>query len=247
MMAPQLRPYQQEVVTKFDTAVAAGRRRILLAMPTGSGKTVVLGEIVATAQAEKRSVLFLAHRRELITQASAKLHAVSVDHGIIQAGFPTRPSEPVQVASVQTLYARAVRSRRIDLPTADLVIVDEAHHCAARTYDRIIKNYPDAVLLGVTATPCRGDGRGLGRIFEAIIEGPSVETLIREGYLVLTRVYAPSRPDLSGVKVERGDFVESQLAERVDTPKLVGDIVEHWLKLSGRRPTVVFATGVAHS
>ncbi len=192
-------------------------------------------------------VLFLAHRRELIHQTSRKLHDLGIDHGILLPGYPVRLHEPVQVASVATLHARAVRSNLIEMPPADVVIVDEAHHVRARSYMRILEAYPKAVVLGLTATPCRGDGRGLGSVFESLIECPSVAELIEGGFLVPTKVYAPSQPDLKGIRVERGDYVESQLAERVNTHKLVGDIVEHWLRLAERRPTVVFATGVEHS
>jgi superfamily II DNA or RNA helicase len=135
----------------------------------------------------------------------------------------------------------------MELPPADLLWIDEAHHCPAETYRKIIEAYPDAVLLGTTATPCRGDGRGLGGIFEVIVETPQVAELINQGYLVGTRVYAPVDPDLSGVHTERGDYVESQLAERMDQARLVGDIVEHWHKLGERRKTVAFATSVPHS
>jgi DNA repair protein RadD len=127
------------------------------------------------------------------------------------------------------------------------VIVDEAHHCRARTYQKILDAYPNAIIVGLTATPCRGDGRGLGNVFEVMIECPPVADLIDDGYLVGTKVYAPSRPDLTGVRVERGDYVEAQLASRMNTGALVGDIVTHWFRLSERRQTVVFATGVAHS
>jgi len=112
---------------------------------------------------------------------------------------------------------------------------------------RILEAYPDAVVLGLTATPCRGDGRGLGNVFDTLVECPSVAELIECQFLVGTRVYAPSQPDLKGVRVERGDYAEAQLAERVNTDKLVGDIIEHWHRLAERRKTVVFATGVAHS
>jgi superfamily II DNA or RNA helicase len=191
--------------------------------------------------------LVLAHREELIQQASRKLHDVGIDHGIIKAGYTTRFGERVQVASVQTLYARAVRGCAIDLPTADLVVVDECHHIRARTYQQILDGYPEAVVLGVTATPCRGDGKGLGNVFDVLIESATVAELIAGGYLVKARVYAPSRPDLTGVQIRAGDYVESQLAQRVDKPELVGDIVTHWLKLAAARTTIVFATSVAHS
>src|SRR6185437_11322324 len=100
---------------------------------------------------------------------------------IILADHPSRPGAPVQVASVPTLHTRAIRARSIDMPPAELVIIDEAHHCRAATYRRITESYPHAVILGITATPCRGDGRGLGGSFDVLIEGPSVAELTREG------------------------------------------------------------------
>ncbi len=247
MTAPQLRPYQSDTIARLHAEAAGGRRRILIVAPTGSGKTVIAGALIAEAVSRRQRVLFLAHRRELIQQASAKLHGVSVDHGIVQAGFPTRPGEPVQIGSVQTLHARAVRSTAMEMPPAEVVVVDEAHHVRARTYQQILRAYPGAIIIGLTATPCRGDGRGLGDDFEVLIESASVAQLIEGGYLVPTKVYAPSEPDLKGIKIEKGDYAVGQLEERVNRPKLVGDIVEHWLRLAERRPTVVFATGVSHS
>jgi superfamily II DNA or RNA helicase len=102
-------------------------------------------------------------------------------------------------------------------------------------------------LLGLTATPCRGDGRGLGGIFETIVECPQVAQLIERGYLVKTRVYAPVDPDLKGVRTVAGDYNKVQLAERMDQPNLIGDIVTHWHKYGDRRKTVVFAVSVGHS
>jgi DNA repair protein RadD len=244
-----LRPYQTDVIAKFHEAVEAGCRRIILVAPTGSGKTVIGASIIDNLLHNniKMSVLVLAHRREIISLTSQKLHAAGVAHGIIQAGFPTRPNEPVQVASIQTLWTRAMNIGSMDLPAADLLVIDECHHAPAQTYRKIIEAYPRALLLGLTATPCRGDGRGLGGIFEVIVECPQVAELIAQGYLVKTRVYAPVDPDLRGVETRVGDYVESQLAERMDQAKLVGDIVEHWHKFGERRKTVVFAVSVEHS
>jgi DNA repair protein RadD len=245
--APSLRPYQAAVIERVATEIAAGRRRVLLVAPTGSGKTVIAGALVADAVARNHRVLFLAHHRELIGQASRKVHAAGVDHGIIMPGFPMRLGEPVQVASIASLHARAIRSNTIELPPADLIVVDEAHHCRAQTYKRILEAYPNATIIGLTATPCRGDGRGLGKVFDVIVECPSVAELTAGNYLVPARIYASSQPDLTGVRVTHGDYAEGQLAERVDTPKLIGDVVSHWHRLSGRRRTVLFAAGVAHS
>lgn len=243
----ELREYQIDVLNRIDAAVATGTRRIILVAPTGSGKTVMAADLINRNLEAGRRILFMAHRRELISQAAKKLFDVGVDSGIIQAGFPMRVGEPVQVASVQTLWARAMRGSAIELPPANVVIVDEAHRAMARTYRKIIDEFPAAIIIGLTATPCRGDGRGLGSIFEAIIECPSTDELIKGGYLVPTKVYAPSTPNLKGVKIVAGDYVENQLSERVDKPQLVGDIVTHWLKLANGRKTIVFAVDVAHS
>ena len=175
--------------------------------PTGAGKTVIAAEIISKAVANGKRVLVMGHTREIIKQISTKLFAHDIAHGVIQAGFMTRPDASVQVASIQTLWA-AMRAIRMELPSADLLIIDEAHHCPANTYRKIIDAYPQAVLIGLTATPCRGDGRGLGGIFDRIIECPQVADLIAEKYLVKTRVYAPFDPDLQGVETRVGDYVE---------------------------------------
>src|SRR5262249_24909659 len=157
--------------------------------------------IIQNYAAQRRGVLVLAHRHEIITQTSDKLNAYGVRHGIIQAGLNDRlrPMECEQVASIQTLHSRAMRTDTMALPPADLRVVDETHHAPATTYKKIIEAYPNTVLLGLTATPCRGDGRGLGGIFDAMIACPQIAALISGGYLVKTRVYAPVDPDLKGV------------------------------------------------
>ena len=132
------------------------------------------------------------------------------------------------------------------MPAADLIIVDECHHAPANTYSKIINHYPEAKVLGLTATPCRGDGRGLGGHFSKIVEAPQIAELIVEGHLVRSRVYAPSGPTLrasiSPRRLRRG-----RTGRRMDTPKLVGDLVSHWIKFGERRRTIVFAVNVAHS
>jgi DNA repair protein RadD len=243
----ELRNYQIQVKDDVHRAIETGRRRVLAVAPTGSGKTVVGAEIIRDAVADGRRVLLLSHTREIIRQTSIKLYSYGIEHGIIQAGLVANPERPVQVASIQTLWTRAMRLERMPLPPADLLIVDECHHCPAETYRTIIAEYPHAVLFGMTATPCRGDGRGLGGIFDIIVETPQVAELIEQGYLVRTRVYAPIDPDLRGVETRQGDYVESQLAGRMDRDNLVGDIVSHWHRYGERRKTVAFAVNVAHS
>jgi superfamily II DNA or RNA helicase len=230
----ELRPYQNDVLAEVDQLIAAGTRRIIIVAPTGAGKTVIAADIIQSAHINGQRALVLAHTREIIRQTSAKLFEHGIKHGIIQAGFMLRPDEPVQVASIQTLWSR-MRTNRMELRPADLLIIDEAHHCPATTYRKIIDAYPNAVLIGLTATPCRGDGRGLGGIFDTIIECPQVAELIAQKYLVRTRVFAPVEPDLKGVETRVGDYVEAQLAERMDRANLVGDIVSHWHRYGERR------------
>jgi DNA repair protein RadD len=247
MTAPILRPYQAEVIARVEAEIAAGQRRILLVAPTGSGKTVIAAAIIASAAEAGRRILVIAHRREIVTQTHAKLYATGVDAGIIQAGFPPRLRECVQVASIQTLHARAIRGSAMEMPPADILVIDEAHHARAATYQATIDAYPSAIVIGLTATPCRRDGRGLGNIFEVLLECPQVAALVEQKFLVRSKVFAPSQPDLKGVRTERGDYVEAQLAERMDQAQLVGGIVEHWHKFGEGRPTVCCATGVEHS
>jgi DNA repair protein RadD len=181
----QERPYQTNVIAEFMRTTATFNRIILVA-PTGSGKTVIGGSIIKEYVARHRLVLVLCHRAEIINQTVAKLRELGLWVGIIwaEAGrLDVQPLAPVQVASIPTLHARAIRTERMQLPDANLIVVDEAHHVRARTWREIL----DATILGLTATPCRGDGRGLGGIFETMIECPQVAELIELKYLVKSR------------------------------------------------------------
>jgi DNA repair protein RadD len=242
-----LHQFQRDAVAEIERHIAEGRLKLLLVAPTGSGKTIIASELIRRWVVQYHRVLFLAHRREIIDQTSAKLTANSVRHGIIMSAVDPRPMEPVQVASIDTLHVRGVRSEAMDLPPADLVIFDEAHRARGRTREHLISLYPEAALLGMTATPCRGDGRGLGNLFDVMIEVPQIAELIVGGFLVKSRVYAPVDPDLRGVRTQQGDYVISQLAGRMNTAGLVGDLVEHWHKYGETRRTIVFAVDVAHS
>src|SRR5262245_4682209 len=166
---------------EIERNFAQGERSILAQLPTGGGKTVVASEIIR--RHELSGVLFIAHRSETIDQTSEKLTANGVHHGIIQSGKDERlrPMARVQVASIQTLHARAIRSNAMELPLAGLIIIDEAHHAPAMTYTKVLQRYPNAKVLGLTATPCRGDGRGLGGIFDRLIIGLQVSILIEKG------------------------------------------------------------------
>jgi DNA repair protein RadD len=132
-------------------------------------------------------------------------------------------------------------------PAADLIFIDEAHHVPAKSYLDLIEAYPSARIIGLTATPCRGDGRGLGGVFESMVDLVQVQDLIDKGFLVPTKVYAAPPPNLKGVGTAQGDYIGSQLAAKMDTDRLVGNILVEWMKRAEGRKTVVFASGVGHS
>jgi DNA repair protein RadD len=247
--ARHLRPYQTEVVDRVEDLLGSAARPLIVA-PTGSGKTVIAAEIINRVVARGGRVLVIAHRREIITQTRDKLIAAGVTPGIVLAGFERelRPMAAVQVAGIQTLHTRAMRSNKMPMPAATLVVIDEAHHARAKTYQAVIDAYPDALIIGLTATPVRGDGRGLGNIFTELVEAPQIPDLIKLGHLVSTKVFAPVEKDVAkGVRTQTGDYVISALSARMNTDALVGDVVADWLKHGERRKTVAFACDVAHS
>lgn len=229
----QLRSYQSRAVT---AVLAARRDRPILVAPTGSGKTVM-----GVAITERFSrVLWLAHRKELIEQAAAHLRVNGAFVGIIKAGVAPAPLARIQVASVQSLARR-------DNPPADLVVVDECHHSTADGYRRILRAYPDAMIVGLTATPFRLDGRGLGSMFGKIIVAATTAELCDQGFLHAPRVWASSAPDLRGVRTTAGDYNLGDLSRRVNDSGLTGDIVQTWRRRADGRRTVVFAVDVSHS
>jgi DNA repair protein RadD len=244
-----LRDCQLDSVDRLRDSVRDGNRAILLGAVTGFGKTVVAAHVIRSAVEKGKSVLFLAHRQELVYQCSEKLRKFEVPHGIIMAGELPTWSCSVQVASKDTLYARAFRSKKIDLPPADLVIPDEAHRSMSKTWLRLLNHYRDAgsTVIGLTATPARGDGRGLGEFYQDIVYGASYGELISLGFLVPTRVFAPYRPNLKGISITNGDYNQTELGKRMDKAVLVGDIYENWAGVAYDRPTILFASSVDHS
>src|SRR5262249_31516934 len=144
----ELRSYQLDVVGRIEQALGE-RRKVLLVAPTGSGKTVVAAGIINRAVASYKTALFLAHRREIIMQTSGKLTAAGVRHGIIMAGVEPRPMESVQIASIDTLHVRGVRSNAMPLPPPDLLIFDEANRPRGRTREQLIPLSPKPAFLGM--------------------------------------------------------------------------------------------------
>jgi len=246
-MSYELRQYQKDTLNKLVKSHRSGKKRIILQAPTGAGKTVMAAALVQYFKDKGKSILFLAHRRELITQASEKLNMSGISHGIIMADHRTDDRHTVQIASVDTLRARAINNKKMELPEADVIFIDEAHRSLSETYLKLIGLYKDSLLVGLTATPIRAGGEGLGYVYDDMVTAPSIKELTKQGSLVDVKYYSPSVPDLKGVGVVGGDFNGKSLNERMDQPKLVGDIVSTWLHLAKDKQTIVFAAGVKHS
>src|SRR4051794_18998272 len=139
-----LRPYQEDIVQQISRVIQGGIKRLLVVMPTGAGKTVVFSEI--TKNHNSGGTLIISHRTEIIDQTCAKLAALGLHYGVIQGGKEKklRPLASIQVASIQTLHARAIRGNSMLRPRADLIILDECHHAPASTYQKMLEKYPNA-------------------------------------------------------------------------------------------------------
>lgn len=237
-----LRLYQLKAIDDLRAAYRAGHRAPVLVAPTGSGKTHTAAVIIRDALAKGRTVWFLAHLREILDATSAKLTAERIEHGFIMAGRPDAPDLPVQVVMVQTAARRLGR-----YPQPDLIVIDECHLAVANTYQRVITDAGRPYLLGLTATPVRLDGRGLGEMFDVIVPSCTTAELIGQQLLVPIRYFAPSRPDLKGVRLVAGEYVQGLLADRMNRPSITGDAIEHYRRLAHGRPAVAFATSIKHA
>lgn len=255
----QLREYQSQAVRDIRDSVVKGNRSIVLVLPTGAGKSAIATAIAAGADQKHKRVLFLAPRRELIYQISDHFDLSGVDHGVVMAGESPSFIQDNQIACIPTLARRCFQGgepvepslfgRGTPIPGADLVIVDEAHIGVGGQAQKVIDYYKQtgAVVLGLTATPARKDGRGLGAIYDDMVIGPTVRELTDQGFLVPARYFGGSTPDLDGVKLQAGDYNQKQIGQRANEPVLIGDIVTNWCRIASDRQTFVFAVDVAHS
>ena len=235
----RLRPYQQSAVAAIREKITQHYRRIMVVAPTGAGKTLVASHIIESALAKSNPVLFIAHRRELIAQCADKLSECGVIMGGNRAS--RKADALVQVASVQTLL------RLRPLPPAKIVIVDEAHRTASKSYRDLLANYPNAVVLGLSATPERLDGKGLGDLFETMVEVATIPDLIEQGYLVRPRCYVGTSIDTRGLRTRGGDYRLDDLADASTAPTLVGDLVTNYQLITPGRKAAVFCVSILHA
>lgn len=237
-MPPQiLRPYQATGLQNILQAWKDGARSVLAIAPTGSGKTSLFGKLVS--EVPHRS-LILVHRRELAAQAANRLREFGSDFGLILAGEQRRPGAKTQVASVQTLIRRQA-------PPAQLVICDEAHLSTAETWQRVLAQYPNARILGCTATPWRLGGKPLAGQYDASVVVARPAELREQGFLCPYNGFSYKTPDLDGIKTHNGDYDQRGSAEAMSEVGIVDSVVEEWLKHASTLSTVVFAVTVEHS
>jgi superfamily II DNA or RNA helicase len=246
-----LREYQLSAIQSLRQCLAGGSLRNMLYSPTGSGKTEIGMAIIHGAIKKGKRVVFLCNRINLVNQASRRFNRSGISHGIIQGENTRNLDHSVIIASIQTVSRRG-------MPDCDLIVIDEAHGVAGSNAFRSVIFQRSAIpVIGLSATPfAKGLGKHYdelgGALFESLTVATSIQELIDDNFLVDCDIYAPAEPDMTGIKTSRNafgeiDFSDADVGRAVDKPKLIGGIVEHWLKLSNGLPTVCFASNIAHS
>lgn len=248
----QLRDYQDAALRQVFAAWRGGARSVLLALSTGAGKRIMALWLLQYAHENCRKVLFVGNRRLLINQAADDAEKYQVPYGVImadtlQGDFGSRN----QIASLQTLESRCIYEKWSNIPTghglpeANLVIVDEAHQ-QEEAYQRLFAFYPEAKILGLTATPVGSEGKSLSpHPYDVLIEGVLNSQLIAQGHLLPTKVFAPSEPSLAGVRVvAKGEYNQNQLGKRIQECHVAADVFREWEPYR-EQATVCFVPGVA--
>ena len=240
-MTLALRDYQKDLINRTRTKLRT-HKSVLMVAPTGAGKTVLMASMLAGAAAKGNRSVFLVPREELLEQSVATLGLADIEPGVIAAGHKPNYDKPIQVAMVGSL-----KRRMGDIIPPRLVVPDECHHCVSKTYTDILATWASAKVVGLTATPERLDGKGLGEHFEVMVEGPSVTWLMESGYLSPYKAYAPTTVPTAGVRVTAGDYNRSDLEGMMDKPAIIGGIVDSYLKRAEGKRAIVFAVGVKAS
>jgi len=237
----ELRPYQDELINKTRDSLMRNQKTLLVA-PTGSGKTAITVHMMETASNRGKRCMFLVHRNELLKQTSAAMWKQQLEHGQIKSGRITS-KQPVLVASVGTLV-----NRLGSVQAPDLIIIDEAHRSTANSYKKILDAYPNAYVVGLTATPERSDGKGLGDVYNDLVSVVDVRELIEMGYLCDYSLLAPpTMLDTSDVHTTAGDYNKKELAQATDKPTITGDAIDHYIKYANGKTCIVFCVTIDHA
>jgi len=238
-----LRPYQQTGVADIKTAFHAGNKSVLYTLPTGGGKTIIFSHILKAMANAGRPCMVLVHRRELLLQTVKQLKELGLEFSTIQAGLEYKPAL-ISIASVQTLVKR---------PGIwifpELIICDECHHMAGKNqWAQIRTRYQASRLLGVTATPERLDGRGLGDSFDILVQGPNIQELTKAGYLSPIKYYSVDFSKGVDFRTRAGDYDKKQMEDFFTQKKIYGSTVEHFKKhFGGNKTALIFCVTIKHA
>jgi DNA repair protein RadD len=244
------RPYQERAIHEIGARLVV-ERRVLMVAPTGSGKTLIAATLIQRTPRWKH-VLWLAHRTELVGQAREHLMHLGLRCGVLCAKYVEQHPDHVdatarhQVGSVQTILRRGALT-----PRPDLIVFDEAHRSMADSYQDVVKLAPDALVLGLTATPCRLDGKGLGNFYKGMHVVVNPSELYAAGYLRAPLTYVEDEDQvvsrLKGAAINDGEFTRAAMTRAVDHADLIGNVVQQAIRLAPSVPKVVFAATVPHS
>ncbi|MBU5439471.1 DEAD/DEAH box helicase [Tissierella sp. MSJ-40] len=226
----QLRQYQLQLINNVRQAYLQGYKSPCIVSPCGSGKSVMISEIAKKATFKKNRVLFLVHRKELKEQIADTFSWWGVDMDYVEVGM------------VQTVVRRLEKTIK-----PNLIITDENHHSLASSYRKIYDYFPNARLVGFTATPIRLNGGGLGDVNDKLIIGPTVAELIEWGNLAPFKYYAPEIVDTSKLKIRRGEYVSSDIEDLFQNKAIWGDVVKHYKKLSDGKQAICYCSSIKQS
>ena len=225
-----LRPYQSEIIEKTRQSWRLGYKRNIICLPCGGGKTVVFAYMAEQSQKNGKTVWFLVHRTELLKQTIDTFSRFNI------------PTDKILIGMVAT-----VANHLSDYPAPDFIIFDECHFSMASTWKKIIDKFPNAYITGLTATPCRLDGKPLGTIYSDLILGITANELISQGYLSDYKYYAPTVSDLSSLKIRGKDYDAQSATELLNQRAVFGNVIDSYRKYADGLQTICYCSSIKHS
>lgn len=238
----KLRPHQTELIQKIHKAFHTNKS-VLAQAPVGFGKTVVSAYLGKKMFDNNSTMFFCVHTKDLLNQTCKAFSKFDIPFGIIAAGHTERKSN-IQICSIPTLKNRLHKHS-----APKMVVIDECHFCGASGWAKMVRHYRDrgSYILGLSASPWRLSGDGLGDHFDVMVNGVPVRWLIDNKFLSEYKIFAPSTPNLSNISIRMGDYVQSEISALMDKPSIVGCAVENYKKYANGKNSIAFCTSVEHS
>ena len=235
--------YQQKAFDDTIKKIDEGFRAPIIVLPTRAGKSIVATMLVEHFKGE--AVYFIGHKKILVSQMSDELHDNGIDHGII-APYAPQLRYRVQVISKDTFFNRCKNMKDTGWKHPALIIVDECHMALGKRYKEILAQYPNSIIVGLTATPIRLSNEPMSDVFDCIVQGPSIKELQKKKRLCEIETFAVDFDD-TGLKSRSGDYITSEVLERVDKPAVLKDIVYWWEKVAKNKKTLTFCASIKHA